>query len=117
MVFSIEAVGTLTAWTIKVMPNNAMITVTTADSKYSRKTVFGGPAMSASTSDARSWPLGFTEREPKAPVVSFRFFSVVVADSVIADIVEVAQRRGQVSLLLSVPSVAGPPVRPRLPRP
>jgi hypothetical protein len=25
------------------MPNNAMMTVTTADSKYSRQTVFGGP--------------------------------------------------------------------------
>jgi hypothetical protein len=25
------------------MPNNAMITVTTADSKYSRQIVFGGP--------------------------------------------------------------------------
>src|SRR5216684_254674 len=102
IVFSIDAVGTFTAWTIKVMPNNAMITVTTADSKYSRKTVFGGPASSASTSDAGSWPLGFTEREPSAPVVCFGFFCVVVADSVIADIVEVALRRGQVSRLLLV---------------
>src|SRR6266852_5387588 len=54
MVFSIDAVGTLTAW----------------------------------TSDSRSRPLGLTERELNAPVVSFGFFSVVVADSVIADIVE-----------------------------
>src|SRR5258707_15853439 len=117
MVFSIEAVGTLTAWTINVIPNNAMITVTTADSKYSRKTVFGGPVTSVSTSEVASWPLELTEREPKAPVVSFGFFSVVVADSVIADIVEVALRHGQVSLLLSVPSVRGPIVRRRLPRP
>src|SRR6185369_1974786 len=43
MVFCIEPVGTLTACTMKVMPNNAMMTVTTADSKYSRQTVFGGP--------------------------------------------------------------------------
>jgi hypothetical protein len=28
---------------MKVIPNRAMITVTTADSKYSRHTVFGGP--------------------------------------------------------------------------
>ena len=28
---------------MKVIPNRAMITVTTADSKYSRATVFGGP--------------------------------------------------------------------------
>src|SRR5712691_7648562 len=117
MVFSIDAVGTLTAWTIKVMPNSAMITVTTADSKYSRKTVLGGPVSSASTADAGSWPLGFTEREPNAPVVSFGFFSVVVADSVIVDIVEVALRHGQVSRLLSVPSVRGPTARRRLPPP
>src|SRR5712692_1895633 len=116
MVFSIDAFGTLTAWTINVIPNNAMITVTTADSKYSRKTVFGGPAGSTSTSDSRSRPLGLTEREPNAPVVSFGFFSVVVADSVIADIVEVALRRGQVSLLLSVPSVRGPIAPRRFPR-
>src|SRR6266852_956249 len=117
MVFSIEAVGTLTAWTIKVMPNSAMITVTTADSKYSRKTVLGGPLSAASTPDAGSWPLVFTEREQNATVVSFGFFSVVVADSVIVDIVEVALRRGQVSRLLSVPSVRGPTARRRLPPP
>ena len=39
----IEPVGTFTACTMKVMPNSAMITVTTADSKYSRQTLFGGP--------------------------------------------------------------------------
>jgi hypothetical protein len=43
IVFCIEPVGTLTACTMKVIPNNAMITVTTADSKYSRQTDFGGP--------------------------------------------------------------------------
>ena len=43
IVFCIEPVGTFTACTMKVIPNNAMITVTTADSKYSRQTVFGGP--------------------------------------------------------------------------
>src|SRR5713226_2302040 len=95
IVFSIDAVGTLTAWTINVIPNKAMIMVTTADSKYSRKTVFGGPAGSASTSRPRSRPFGLTEREPNAPAVSFGFLSVVVADSVIADIVEAGRRRGQ----------------------
>ena len=43
IVFCIEPVGTFTACTMKVIPNSAMMTVTTADSKYSRQTVFGGP--------------------------------------------------------------------------
>ena len=43
IVFCIDPVGTLTACTTKVIPNRAMITVTTADSKYSRQTDFGGP--------------------------------------------------------------------------
>jgi len=43
IVFCIDPVGTFTACTMKVIPNNAMITVTTADSKYSRQTVLGGP--------------------------------------------------------------------------
>jgi hypothetical protein len=43
IVFCIEPVGTFTACTMKVMPNSAMTTVTTADSKYSRQTDFGGP--------------------------------------------------------------------------
>src|SRR5881397_62537 len=43
IVFCIEPVGTFTACTMNVMPNRAMMTVTTADSKYSRHTVFGGP--------------------------------------------------------------------------
>ena len=40
MVFFIEPVGTFTAWTIKVIPNKAIMRVTTADSKYSRATLF-----------------------------------------------------------------------------
>src|SRR5215216_276057 len=40
MVFFIDPVGTLTAWTIKVIPKSAIIKVTTADSKYSRATLF-----------------------------------------------------------------------------
>ncbi len=54
IVFCIDPVGTLTAWTTKVMPNSAMITVTTADSKYSRQTDFGGPFGFVSGSGARS---------------------------------------------------------------
>src|SRR6266571_2029828 len=77
------------------MPNKAMITVTTADSKYSRKTVLGGPIGSASTLDSRLRPLGSTDRDPNAVIVSLDLFSVVVADSVIADIVEARKYRGQ----------------------
>ena len=43
IVFCIEPVGTLTACTMKVIPKSAMMTVTTADSKYSRQMVLGGP--------------------------------------------------------------------------
>jgi hypothetical protein len=43
IVFCMDPVGTFTAWTMKVMPKRAMMTVTTADSKYSRQTDFGGP--------------------------------------------------------------------------
>ncbi|MNC99398.1 hypothetical protein D3C83_176820 [compost metagenome] len=47
IVFCIDPVGTFTACTMKVMPNKAITTVTTADSKYSRQTVFGGPCTGA----------------------------------------------------------------------
>src|SRR5919206_438582 len=43
IVFCIEPVGTFTACTTNVMPNRAMIAVTTSDSKYSRHTLRGGP--------------------------------------------------------------------------
>src|SRR5882672_4693325 len=95
MVFCIEPVGTLTAWTMNVIPNKAMITVTTADSKYSRITLRGGPIGSASTFASRSRPLGLTEREVNASGFSVVFSSVAMADSFIADIVEVGKRRGQ----------------------
>src|SRR5581483_11815126 len=92
IVFSIDAVGTLTAWTTNVMPNKAMITVTTADSKYSRITVFGGPEASVSFSSftSRSRPFGFTERAANTSGLSAIFFSVVTG-SFITAIVEVAQ--------------------------
>jgi len=40
-----------------------MITVTTADSKYSRQTDFGGPVGFVSTSGTRPWPLRLNTRE------------------------------------------------------
>jgi len=43
IVFCIEPVGTLTACTMKVMPKQRHDYRNTADSKYSRKTDFGGP--------------------------------------------------------------------------
>src|SRR5438128_7987625 len=99
MVFSIEAVGTFTAWTIKVIPNKAMITVTTADSKYSRMTVLGGPSGSASTSTSRSRPLGLTDRAVKGAGFSEVFFSVVVTGSLIRFIVDGAPQTVKLVLL------------------
>src|SRR5205807_3316294 len=75
------------------MPNKAMITVTAADSKYSRITVLGGPVGSVSTTDSRSRPLGLTGRALKTPALSF--FSVVIAGSFIEDIVDAVTRDGQ----------------------
>src|SRR5258706_3457931 len=102
MVFCIEPVGTLTACTINVIPNKAMITVTTADSKYSRMTLRGGPMGSASTCASRSRPFDLTERGVNALGSAVVFSSVVMADSFIADIVEVAKRRGQAGLRSSL---------------
>src|SRR5689334_13273913 len=48
---------------MKVMPNSAMITVTTADSKYSRQTVFGGPCGFTGGSGCLSWPLRLKNRD------------------------------------------------------
>jgi hypothetical protein len=42
---------------MKVMPYNAMTTVTTADSKYSRQTLFGGPSFLTGGGVFFSWPL------------------------------------------------------------
>src|SRR2546423_12615526 len=95
MVFCIEPVGTLTAWTMNVIPNKAMMTVTTADSKYSRMTLLGGPVGSASTLASRSRPLDRTDREVNALGFSVVFSSVAMAGSFIADIVEVGKLRGQ----------------------
>ena len=77
------------------MPNKAMITVTTADSKYSRMTVLGGPVGSVSTNDSRSRPLGLTGRALKTPLL---LFSVVIAGSFIEDIVDAGTRDGQARL-------------------
>src|SRR2546427_4566052 len=78
------------------MPNRAMITVTTADSKYSRMTLLGGPVASVSTNDSRSRPLGLTGRALKTPL---SLFSVVIAGSFIDDIVDAGKRDGQARLL------------------
>src|SRR6266404_3859866 len=90
-----DAVGTLTACTMNVIPNKAMMTVTTADSKYSRMTLRGGPADSVSTCASRSRPFDRTDREVKALGFPVVFSSVAMAGSFIADIVEVSKRRGQ----------------------
>jgi hypothetical protein len=72
---------------MNVIPNKAIMTVTTADSKYSRMTVFGGPAGSAATSTSRSRPFDFTGRGANASVLS-GLVSVVVARSLIDFIVD-----------------------------
>src|SRR2546428_5337057 len=90
-----DAVGTLTACTMNVIPNKAMMTVTIADSKYSRMTLRGGPNGSASTFTSRSRPLDRTDREVNALGFSVGFSSVAMAGSFIADIVEVGKLRGQ----------------------
>src|SRR5215207_2698359 len=43
IVFCIDPVGTFTACTTNVMPKSAITAVTTRDSKYSRRTLCGGP--------------------------------------------------------------------------
>ena len=83
IVFCIEPVGTFTACTIKVMPNNAMMTVTTADSKYSLKTDFGGPFGFVSGSAALDWPFRLNSRETENG-----FFSVFVTDGSVATLVD-----------------------------
>src|SRR5437867_3618271 len=76
------------------MPKSAMMTVTTADSKYSRIIVFGGPG-SLSIFVCRPRPFGLTEREVKTLAFSRVVSSVETVLSIIADIVEVAQHYGQ----------------------
>jgi hypothetical protein len=64
-------------------------------------TDFGGPEGSASTLSfgSRSRPLGLGERRVKTPVFSSPvFFSVVITDSFIVDIVDVSKYRGQATL-------------------
>src|SRR5437762_14038669 len=75
------------------MPNKAMITVTTADSKYSRMTVLGGPVGSVSTNDSRSRPLGLTGRAREALALSL--FSGVIAGASSDDIVDARKRDGR----------------------
>ena len=83
IVFCIDPVGTFTACTIKVMPNKAMMTVTTADSKYSRKTDFGGPLGFVSVSATRDWPFRLNSRETENG-----FFSVLVTVGSVATLVD-----------------------------
>src|SRR5215217_8744026 len=66
---------------MKVMPNSAMMTVTTADSKYSRHTDFGGPCGFTGGSGCLSWPLRLKNRdnvERLASVVSGVVVGLVV---------------------------------------
>src|SRR6185503_555214 len=88
IVFCIDPVGTFTACTMKVMPNSAMMTVTTADSKYSRHTDFGGPCGFTGVCTCLSWPLRLKNRdnvEGFASVLS----GVVVADLVVVRLVAI----------------------------
>src|SRR5436190_2256115 len=75
---------------MKVMPNKAMMTVTTADSKYSRMTVLRGPVSFSSFSifGSSSRPFGRTERGVKTSGFSAVPGSVVVTGSFINDILE-----------------------------
>src|SRR6266581_8610733 len=79
---------------MKVMPKSAMMTVTTADSKYSRIIVFGGPG-SASTFVCRPRPFGLTDREVNTLAFSRVVSSVETVLSIIANIVEAAQHYRQ----------------------
>ena len=63
IVFCMDPVGTFTACTMKVMPNRAMITVTTADSKYSRQTDLGGPLGFVSVCGEGACPFRLKSRE------------------------------------------------------
>jgi hypothetical protein len=60
------------------MPNSAMTTVTTADSKYSRQTDFGGPLGFVSGGGVRSWPLRPNNREMEKGFGSALVSEVVV---------------------------------------
>lgn len=60
------------------MPNRAMITVTTADSKYSRQTDFGGPLGFASGCGERPCPFRLKSREREKD-----FGSVFVSETLI----------------------------------
>src|ERR1043165_3294524 len=63
---------------MKVMPNRAMTTVTTADSKYSRQTLFGGPCTGAGAGGGvLSWPLRLMRREKEKGFASVEVSPVV----------------------------------------
>src|SRR5688500_405346 len=79
IVFCMDPVGTFTACTMNVMPKRAMMTVTTADSKYSRQTDFGGPFGGVSGSTDRSWPLRLKTRE-KADAFGLTFVSETLVE-------------------------------------
>src|SRR6185503_909459 len=70
IVFCIDPVGTFTACTTKVIPKSAIITVTTADSKYSRQTDLGGPFGNTSAGGVALWPFRFMMREKREGFVS-----------------------------------------------
>jgi hypothetical protein len=61
MVFCIEPVGTPTVRPMNVMKKTNMMAVWTADSKYSRHTLFGGPnGRGAASGASGSSPASFT---------------------------------------------------------
>src|SRR4051794_24402328 len=100
---------------MKVIPNSAMMTVTTADSKYSRMTVFGGPTTSGSTFTSRSRPFDLTERAVNVSVFSGDSLSKVVAGSLIQLHRRLAGSLGQAAVKQPphrVPSVSGQPAQP-----
>src|SRR6266478_4817955 len=97
---------------MNVMPNKAIMTVTTADSKYSRSKPLGGPTGSASTFVSTSRPFDLTGREANGLGFAVVFSSVVMVDSLIADIVEGGKLHGQALRFAYLPFVSGPLARP-----
>src|SRR5512132_181385 len=80
IVFCIDPVGTLTACTTNVIPKSAMMTVTTADSKYSRHTDLAGPVGLVSGSGVEPCPFRLKTRE-KADVFGVACVSETLVES------------------------------------
>src|SRR4051812_42330824 len=111
IVFSMDAVGTLTAWTTNVIPNRAIMTVTTADSKYSRITDFGGPtsfSFSFSIFASPSRPFDRTGRGVNRSGLLAVSLSVVVTESFIDAIVDAQNLYGQANPLPQKPTMSVP---------